>query len=119
MAIADHWDIWYLNAGMPQNASKRLEEETFMRTFDVGFARRHAAALSGVAERIGLDYFIVDCAETKNGSLLVFEADNTAIVHDMDPADVFPYKPPQMRKIFDAFVAMIERHGRKDQECAA
>jgi hypothetical protein len=119
MAIADRWDIWYLNAGMPQSASKRLEEETFMRTFDVGFARRHAVALSGVAERIGLDYFIVDCAETKNGSLLVFEADNTAIVHDMDPVDVFPYKPPQMRKIFDAFVTMVERRSREDQECAA
>lgn len=119
LAIADRWDIWYLNAGMPQSASKRLEEETFMRTFDIGFARRHAPALLGIAERIGLDYFIVDCAETKGGSLLVFEADNTAIVHDMDPADVFPYKLPQMRRIFDAFAAMIERRSREDQECAA
>ncbi len=88
MAIADRWDIWYLNAGMPHSAGKRLEEETFMRTFDIGFARRHASALLGLAERIGLDYFIVDCAETRDGSLLVFEADNTAIVHDMDPPDV-------------------------------
>ncbi|MDB5608315.1 MAG: hypothetical protein JWP25_5215 [Bradyrhizobium sp.] len=119
MAIADRWDIWYLNAGMSQSASKRLEEETFMRTFDIGFARRHATALRGIAERIGLDYFIVDCAETKNGSLLVFEADNTAIVHDMDPPGVFPYKPPEMRRIFDAFAAMIERRSQKDQECAA
>jgi hypothetical protein len=119
MAIADRWDIWYLNAGMSQSASKRLEEETFMRTFDLGFARRHATALAGIAERIALDYFIVDCAETKNGSLLVFEADNTAVVHDMDPPGVFPYKPPQMRRIFDAFAAMIERRCQKDQECAA
>ena len=41
MAIADRWDIWYLNAGMSDSDSKRLEEETFMRTFDIGFARRH------------------------------------------------------------------------------
>src|SRR5262249_23074407 len=33
MAIADRWDIWYLNAGMSESASKRLEEQTFMRTF--------------------------------------------------------------------------------------
>ena len=32
MAIADRWDIWYLNAGMSDNAEKRLEEATFMRT---------------------------------------------------------------------------------------
>src|SRR3984957_3243843 len=90
MAIADRWDIWYLNAGMSASASKRLEEQTFMRTFDMAFARRHATALAGIVDRIGLDYFTVDCAETRNGSLLIFEADNTAIVHDMDPPDIFP-----------------------------
>ena len=35
MAIADRWDIWYLNAGMSISASKRLEEQTFMQTFDI------------------------------------------------------------------------------------
>jgi hypothetical protein len=119
MAIADRWDIWYLNAGMSQSAAKRLEEEAFMRSFDIGFARRHATALAGVAERIGLDYFTVDCAETKGGSLLIFEADNTAVVHDMDPPDVFPYKQPQMRKIFHAFAAMLDRRDRQGRECAA
>jgi hypothetical protein len=119
MAIADRWDIWYLNAGMSVSAAKRLEEETFIRTFDIGFARRHQAALSGLAERIGLDYFTVDCAETAGGTLLIFEADNTAIVHDMDPPGVFPYKPPQMRKIFDAFAAMLDRHARHGRERAA
>jgi hypothetical protein len=27
----------------------------------------------------------------------------------MDPPDVFPYKPPQMRKIFAAFTEMLSR----------
>lgn len=119
LAIADRWDIWYLNAGMSLSAAKRREEAAFMRTFEVGFARRHQAALSGVAERIGLDYFTVDCAETKNGSLLIFEADNTAVVHDMDPPDIFPYKLPQMRKVFDAFAVMLDRRAREQQERAA
>ena len=65
LAVADRWDIWYLNAGMPLSAGKRLEEETFMRTFDIGFAQRHRVALAGLVDRIGLDYFTVDCAETK------------------------------------------------------
>jgi hypothetical protein len=113
MAIADRWDIWYLNAGMSENAAKRLEEETFMRTFDVGFARRHRAALADMADRIGLDYFTIDCGENKRGELLVFEADNTAVVHNMDSPAVFPYKPPQMRLIFEAFAAMLYRRGRE------
>jgi hypothetical protein len=119
MAIAARWDIWYLNAGMSDSAAKRLEEETFMRTFDIGFARRHATALAGLAERIGLDYFTIDCAETKGGSLLIFEADNTAVVHNMDSASVFPYKPPQMRKIFEAFAAMLYLRVQLGQEDAA
>ena len=119
MAIADRWDIWYLNAGMMESATKRLEEETFMRTFDIGFARRHRTALAGMATRIGLDYFTVDCAENKRGELLIFEADNTAVVHNMDSPQLFPYKPPQMRMIFDAFAAMLQSHARRGQEHAA
>jgi hypothetical protein len=119
MAIAGRWDIWYLNAGMSDSAPKRLEEETFMRTFDIGFARRHATALAGMAERIGLDYFTVDCAENNRGDLLIFEADNTAVVHNMDSPAVFPYKPPQMRRIFEAFAAMLYRRARGGQEHAA
>jgi hypothetical protein len=119
MAIADRWDIWYLNAGMSQSAEKRLEEETWMRTFDIGFGRRHQAALGAIADRIGLEYFTIDCAESRDGALLIFEADNTAVVHNMDHAHVFPYKPPQMRKIFEAFAAMLERRVGARRERAA
>jgi glutathione synthase/RimK-type ligase-like ATP-grasp enzyme len=119
LAIADRWDIWYLNAGMSVSADKRAEEEHFMRAFDEDFARRHARALAGIAARIGLDYFTLDCAETRDGSLLVFEADNTAIVHDMDAVELFPYKQPQMRKVFDAFTAMLDRRAAQQQERAA
>jgi len=107
MAISDLWKIWYLNADMSMSPEKRAEEAHFFETFDGGFARRHAAALEEMIHRLGLDYFQVDCAETPDGDLLVFEADNTAIVHDMDPPEVFPYKPRQMRKVFDAFVDML------------
>jgi hypothetical protein len=119
MAIADRWDIWYLNAGMSASAPKRLEEERFMRAFDAGFGRRHRTALAALGDRVGLDYFTVDCAESKHGSLLIFEADNTAVVHNMDPPGVFPYKAPQMRRIFDAFVAMLERRVGHAREQAA
>lgn len=119
MAIADQWNIWYLNAGMSENAGKRLEESTFMQTFDIGFGRRHRSALNELSARVGLDYFIIDCAETKSGDLLIFEADNTAVVHNMDSPVVFPYKPPQMQKIFDAFAAMLTRRAAQHAEHAA
>ena len=99
--------------------NKRLEEESFMRDFDGDFAVRHQGALDAIVERVGLDYFTIDCAENKNGELLIFEADNTALVHNMDSPEVFPYKPPQMRKVFEAFAAMLHRRARLGQEHAA
>jgi hypothetical protein len=107
MAISSHWMIHYLNAGMMESAGKRAEEARFMAEFDRDFAVRHGAALAAVAERIGLDYVTVDCAEAPDGRLLVFEAGNGMIVHAMDPPALFPYKEPQMRKVFGAFEAML------------
>ena len=100
--------------------SKRLEEETFMRTFDIGFRappsrRRWPAWPSASVSIISRS----TARKPEDGSLLIFEADNTAIVHDMDPPDIFPYKAPQMRKMFDAFAAMLDRRARQGRERAA
>lgn len=119
MAIADRWDIWYLNAYMAFSEEKRAEEAAFMLDFDRAFAERHRHALDEMSKRVGLDYFIVDCAENESRELLVFEADNTAVVHNMDSPVVFPYKPPQMRKIFAAFSAMLSRHAGAGEGSAA
>jgi hypothetical protein len=119
MAVAAEWKVWYLNAEMALSAPHRLEEALFMQEFDQKFAVRHASALAQMADRIGLDYATVDCAETRDGALLVFEADNTAIVHDMDPPNVYPYKSAQMQKIFQAVQAMmVRRAGRLRADAA-
>ncbi|MBI1867222.1 MAG: hypothetical protein HYS06_02830 [Methylocystis sp.] len=107
MAISDQWNMHYFDAKMEMSAAKRMEEASFFGNFDRDFAVRHRAALTALAERIGLTYFGVDCAEMSSGDLLIFEADHTLLVHDMDPVDVFPYKPAQMRKIFDAFASLL------------
>ncbi len=109
MAISSHWMVHYLNAGMTESAEKRDEEARAMADFDASFVRRHAAAFDALHERIDLDYYSIDCAETQDGRLLVFEADAAAIIHMMDPPDLFPYKQSQMQKVFAAFEAMLRR----------
>jgi glutathione synthase/RimK-type ligase-like ATP-grasp enzyme len=118
MAIADEWKVWYLNADMALSPSNRLEEARFMQYFDETFATRHAQALGAMSAAIGLDYVLVDCAETRDGELLIFEADHCAIVHDMDPVNVYPYKPAQMHKIYAAFADMLKRRAMK-ADCRA
>jgi len=108
MAISSHWMIHYLNAGMAESAEKRAEEAQFMANFDSGFARRHAQAFEAVAELLKLDYVGLDCGETPDGKLLIFEADSDMVVHALDPVDLFPYKPAVMRKLFSGFREMLE-----------
>jgi len=107
MAIGDHWMVHYLNAGMAESSAKRDEEAAAMAGFDQAFAMRHAAAFVEMTARLGLDYYAIDCAETPEGDLLLFEADVSMIVHALDPVDLYPYKRPQMAKIFEAFAAML------------
>lgn len=108
-AISSHWMIHYLNAGMADSATKRAEEAAFMAGFDQGFATRHARALQAVHAAIGLDYLGLDCAETPDGRLLVFEIDHAMVVHAMDPIDLYPYKQAVMHRLFAEFRAMLFR----------
>lgn len=115
MAISPRWMVHYLNADMLENAENRAEEARFMAAFDDDFAPRHGAAFARLHERIGLDYFAIDCAETRDGRLLLFEADVAMIVHAMDPPELFAYKQPQMKKVMGAFQAMLRSRAGFDR----
>lgn len=108
MAISSHWMVHYLNAGMAESAEKRAEEALNMGNFDEDFGARHSAAFLRIAERLGLEYVAIDCAETADGKLLIFEADNAMIVHSLDQEDMYPYKKPAMLKVFAAFRSLLE-----------
>ena len=109
MAVSARWMVHYVNADMEASASHRAEEAAFLEGFDEGFGRRHAAALAHIDQTLGLDYYGMDCAETPDGRLLVFEIDTAMLVHAMDPEDLYPYKKPAMRRLFAAFREMLGR----------
>ena len=77
-----------------------------MEGFDA-FASRHAVAFEAINEKIGLDYLGIDCAETPDGRLLIFEVDSCMIVHALDPVDVYGYKQKPIHRLFDAFYEML------------
>ena len=108
MAISSNWMIHYLNAGMYEDAQKRLEEASFMEHFDI-FYNRHKVALDEIYCRTNLDYLCIDCAETRDGQLFIFEIDHAMIVHAMDPEDQFPYKKQHIQKIKMAFRELVLR----------
>ena len=108
LAISDDWIVHYVSAGMQLSEHKRVEEAAMMESFDRDFAVRHCVAFHGIAERLELDYVILDCGEMPDGRLVLFEADIGGWIHATDPVDTFPYKGPVMQKAFDAFRTMLE-----------
>ena len=107
MAISARWMVHYLNADMLENADHRAEEAQCMANFDQTFALQHATAFNAIYQQLGLDYVGIDCAQTPDGKLLIFEVDSNMIVHNMDSAEIFPYKKIQMPKLFNAFGQML------------
>jgi glutathione synthase/RimK-type ligase-like ATP-grasp enzyme len=108
MAVSNHWMVHYVSADMYQDAARRAEEAAFMADFDA-FRVRHGRALEAVRQAIGLDYLQIDCAQTRDGRLLIFEIDHAMVVHAMDPVDLFPYKQPHMQKVRDALRGFLFR----------
>jgi len=106
MAISTEWMVHYVNAGMYQEEWKRSEEARFMQAFD-HFVDKHSRALHAIAERMQLDYLVMDCAETRNGDLLLFEIDHGGVVHAMDLENLFPYKNAHIQKAQKAFSELL------------
>ncbi len=113
LAISNHWVVHYIAAHMELNPAKRAEEEKFMAEFETEFLPQHGGALKIIAEKLGLDYVVLDCSVSMAGTFVLFEADNGAWIHDTDPVDIYPYKQPVMARAFSAFVEMLTSSARK------
>jgi hypothetical protein len=109
LAISKDWIVHYLSARMDLSVEKRDEEEKFFNEFEPVFLQKHGDCFREIAERIDLDYVILDCAESRHGELVVFEADNAAWIHDIDAPDLYPYKSATMNRAFAAFTNMLQR----------
>lgn len=109
MGLSTHWIVHYPYAEMAGHPDRRDEEARCFAHFDTDFAVRHRDAFAAVVALTGLDYIGFDCAETRDGKLLIFEVATAMVVHDIDDPTLYPYKQPQMRRVFAAFRALLQQ----------
>jgi tetratricopeptide (TPR) repeat protein len=107
LAICDDWKVHHVNTDMANRKWMQDEEAAFLTDPARVFNEAHYRALRTIQERIGLEYFGIDCSVDTNGELLVFEVNASMLVHD-DNAE-FPYKNPAVYRIKAAFDAMLAR----------
>jgi tetratricopeptide (TPR) repeat protein len=107
LAIGDDWKLHRDSTEMGHHLWMQQEEESFLRDPEQIFGAPHCEVLRTIRDRIGLDYFGIDCGLDREGNLVVFEVNASMLVHDQNPE--FPYKDPHIRRIKVAFDAMLER----------
>jgi hypothetical protein len=108
MAISSDWMVHYVNAQMYENPAKRAEEGKFLANFS-DFAKRHKQAFDAIHQSMKLDYLGIDCSETRDGKLLVFEVDPAMVIHAMDQEALFPHKQIHMQKVKTALHQLLLR----------
>jgi tetratricopeptide (TPR) repeat protein len=110
LAIGDDWKLHHDNTDMASHAWMQQEEATFLNVPGTVFSADNYRALDAIRERIGLDYFGIDCGLDRDGNIVVFEVNASMLVHNDNPD--FLYKEPAVRAIKLAFDAMLrERAG--------
>jgi glutathione synthase/RimK-type ligase-like ATP-grasp enzyme len=95
---------------MASHAWMQQEEAAFLDAPETVFSAANYATLKAIRDRIGLDYFGIDCGLDKEGNVVVFEVNASMLVHNDNPD--FPYKDAAVRAIKQAFDKMLrERAG--------
>jgi tetratricopeptide (TPR) repeat protein len=111
LAIGGDWKLHHDSTDMAEHPWMQQEELAFLKRPEAFFNARSVRALETIRERIGLDFFGIDCALDGSGDLVVFEVNASMLVHDQN-AD-FPYKGPFVRNIKLAFDAMLQRRAAR------
>jgi hypothetical protein len=107
LAIGSDWKLHHDSTDMADQQWMQREEESFLNDPASVFDSGHYRALREIQQRIGLDYFGIDCGLDRSENLVVFEVNASMLVHDRN--EEFPYKAPFVLRIKSAFDEMLRK----------
>jgi tetratricopeptide (TPR) repeat protein len=107
LCIGRDWKLHHINTDMAHHPWMQQEEEAFLANPAAVFGKEQMQALKAIRERIGLDYFGIDCGLDACGNVVVFEVNASMLVHARNEG--FLYKDLPVRRIKLAFDAMLRR----------
>ncbi len=105
-------DSWNVHSGdryniMDKNQWTQEAEQSFLNNPSDYLGAKNFEKLHKIRDLIGLDFFGIDFTILADGTLYIFEL-NAAMRHNFEHATNFPYTEPHLRKISNAFNAMIQ-----------
>jgi hypothetical protein len=107
LAISPHWLVHYFSSDMEAHDWKLAEEAGFLDDPEAALGARAWAALCQAGRRIDLDYCGMDFTVRPDGTVLVFEANATMLVHPERPGTKLAFKNGAVQRIIEAVRALI------------
>ena len=110
-------DSWNVHSGdrysiMDKNQWTQDEEQSFLNDPVSYIGTENFNKLHKIRNVVGLDFFGIDFTILQDGTLFIFEL-NAAMRHNFDHAKNFPYTEPHLRRISNAFDAMVQSRLKK------
>lgn len=112
LAISEKWLVHYFTANMESVPAKLEEERRFLEAPAKVLGPARMAAIEAIGQRLDLDYAGVDFSILPDGRLLLFEANATMWVHEESADGVLSFKNPYVRRISEAFNALLDQVSR-------
>ncbi|MFI4975829.1 MAG: tetratricopeptide repeat protein [Caulobacterales bacterium] len=107
LAIAPGWMVHYETAGMEDHPERLAEEMRFLEAPGEAIGPRAMAAIEAIGRRMDLDFCGIDFSILADGSVLVFEANASMLVHPEAVDGRLARKNPYIERILQAFRDML------------
>ena len=96
-------------AAMAESAAYREEERCFLDDMPGVVGQRAMTALTAIGETLGLDYAGIDFALTRDGAVIVFEANATMVINPPRLEPVWDYRRRASADVLAAAKSLLVR----------
>jgi glutathione synthase/RimK-type ligase-like ATP-grasp enzyme len=108
LAISSHWKIHYFTAEMAENGAYRAEDKAFLEDMPHVLGPVGMNTLKQIQITLGLDYCGIDFGLSRQGEVLLFEANASMVANPPDSDERWSYRLPAYKRIHAAVQKMFK-----------
>ncbi len=102
LALSRAWKVHYFTSDMAADPALRAEEQHFLANMADVIGKRALQSLTQLDKVLGLGYGGVDFALSRDGRVLLFEANATMAIISPPPEPIWDYRRPPIAAAIDA-----------------
>ena len=107
LAISRDWKVHYFTSDMANEPGHRAEEAKFLADMSATLGAEAMRALESIQAALGLDYAGIDFGLSRDGELLLFEANATMVIAKPGNDAHWAYRHGAIDRVLEAATAML------------